>query len=264
MSLYLKNILVASSIAIFSSFIISLDKNLSPQAPSESLSEPQLLNETQINIYAAKLNSLLPTARKLQSMIYTRGDYSFQITKYLNNGRPFLYVENGVSTSGGPVERRYYVRDKDLLYVLENQNTVATEPSFTTIRTYFRNNKLISAEKKAGLTRDELNASAFEQIALPKTSYYSHIPFFEDALNRRGAFELVFNSITECSKAKYLVFSNNEIDGYRAPVRVESEDEFIHELSSNPGKYQGEKMDIDWNLSPNNEIVYAAGKLQKD
>jgi hypothetical protein len=88
------------------------------------------------------------------------------------------------------------------------------------------------------------------------------LSFFEDALNGKGKFDLVFEGIAKCSKAKYLIFSSKEVNSYRAPVKVEMADEFIKEVTSNPLRYYGEKLDINWGVNDSNEVIYEAGKLR--
>ena len=82
-----------------------------------------------------------------------------------------------------------------------------------------------------------------------------------DAIYQRGQFDLVFDGITEYPKAKYLIFSRNNINAYRAPILVEKEDDFIKAISLNPEKYRGRKLKITWTLRNPNEAVYVSGGL---
>ncbi|MBC7913806.1 MAG: hypothetical protein H7Y07_06745 [Pyrinomonadaceae bacterium] len=263
MSLYIKNIIIASGIAILSTFIISWEK-ISTRSGADISSQSLLINKAEINRYATQLNLQIPSSKKMQSMMYTIGDYSFQITQYTHNGIPFLYIENGHSTTKGETEKRYYLHHKKMIYFVENSIASYSNASFQLTRTYFKNNLPFITEQKSGSTLRALHQNTFIKVESNTIHHATDLARFEDALYRRNKFDLAFEGITACPNAKYLIFANDEINGYRAPVKIEGEDEFIRELTSNPLRYQGEKLDIDWRANADNELIYSKGKLSKN
>jgi len=193
-------------------------------------------------------------------MVYTLGDYSFQVSKYLYNGKAVLYVEQGNSSEYGSVEKRYYVEDNIPALLVERSvdNTKASKYS----NTYFRQGKVFVTEQNSEYKTIEIQDVSFKDSDLKTADHYNTLDTYEDALNQRRKFDLFFEEIAECPKAKYLILSRKETNSYRAPVKIEVEDEFIRELYSNPLRYRGEKLDIVWRTNDKNEAIYSQGRLK--
>lgn len=260
----LRNIVFVSGILVAFGSLPSCDKLYFNylQADYQLPEVGYLSTENEINIYTDSLKSLLPFSKEFKSMIYSLGDYSFQVRKYMYKGQPLLYIESGDNGEYGKTENHYYIKDGKLTLVVENFFTNTGPKSFTSRKIYFNEGKMMYAEQRSGLNRLDVQSKEYEKTDLPVIDHIAQLTTFEDALNKRGRFDLVFEGITEYPKAKYLIFSKKEINAYRAPIKVENEDEFIHELFANPLRYKGEKLDINWNINGLNEAVYLSGKLQ--
>ncbi|KAA8484683.1 hypothetical protein BDE36_4782 [Arcticibacter tournemirensis] len=247
-------------------FIISCDKLKSdhPQASIEMPGE-KTLSATDIQAYADSVNLLLPQLEKQESLVYSLRDYSFQVAKYTENGKPLLFVEKGRNGESGIIEKMFYIKDgKLLLYSEMNKTTHSNSEPITLTNIYFRNNIAFYAEQKKASSEATLKTAAFKKAEPQHKELYSDLKHMEDALKQKGKFDLVFDGITEYPKARYLIMSKNEYNAYRAVIRVIKTDDFIRELSSNPSRYTGSKLDIDWTTNNDDEMVYVNGRIKRD
>lgn len=220
----------------------------------------QVLRED-ILAFADTVNNLSKEAIKQESLIYTLGDYSFHISRYIRNSEVSLYIEHGNSGDYGNTEKWYYLKDgKVVLSIHTSKNTMVYLP-FKTERTFYKNGELLYSERKEANTRQELTSLNFRQNEIPSEDIAEDMKKLNDAIYQRGKFDLVFDGITEYPKAKYLILSRNNFNAYRAPILVEKKDDFIEALFSNPEKYRGRKLKIIWALREPNEAVYVSGGL---
>ena len=245
--------------------IIACDRPRSSH-PQARLASPgtEPATEADINNYADSVNLLLPELEKRKSLVYDRGDYSFYITKYMTNGTPLLYIETGNSGEYGKTEKRYYLKNDRLLLYTEARESSNTENSITLKKKYFRNNIMFYSVAKAAKDKAELKNSQFTEVPGDKKNWAENIDTLENAINQRGEFKLVFEGITEYPKARYIILGRDELDAYRAAIRVEKEDDFIAALASDPATYKGARLELDWEISPDNEAVYKSGRITRN
>lgn len=265
MHFYLNNILYLSALLCTISFsFVSCDRSYS-NFLTEAADSPELRalsSEYEINLYADSIDALLPFCKVERSMVYSLGDYSFHVNKYSYKGQAVLYREWGSSGEYGSTDKRYYIKDQNVSFLVENSYTPTASKPYSFLKAYFKDGGVFHAKQVNALTKQALSDQDFEDVEY--TGFKpANITLFEDALSQQGKFDLTFERIIECSKAKYLIFSNNGCNSYRAPVKVENTDEFIQEIASNPLRYKGEKLDIVWGLSDSNEVIYTNGKLKK-
>lgn len=265
MHFYLNNVLLLSGILSIISFsFVSCDRSYSSYL-SEASDSPELRamsSEYEINLYADSIDALLPHCKVERSMVYSLGDYSFHVNKYSYKGEAVLYREWGSSGEYGNTDKRYYIKDRDVSFLVENTFTPTASKPYSFLKAYFKNGEVFHAKQINAPTKQALSNLDFEDVHY--TGYKPvNIALFEDALSQQGKFDLTFERIIECSTARYLIFSNNGFNSYRAPVKVENTDEFIQEIASNPLRYKGKKLDISWGLSDSNEVIYTHGKLKK-
>lgn len=248
----------------FSSVLSSCDRpysnNLSGEIPLAGSDD--LSTEYQISLYADSINTLLPFCEVKNSMVYTLGDYSFRVSKYLHGGQTVLYIERGDSGEYGSTEKYYYVKD-NMPVLLDERSVITNSPKpFYYNQVYFKQGKVFNSKQKSGLNAIEIRDEQFEKTEIDYIDHNLALRTFEDALNQRKEFDLVFEGITACPKAKYIILSRKEVNSYRSAVKVEIEDEFIQELCSNPLRYKGEKLEINWSTNDSNEAVYTNGRIK--
>src|SRR5690349_5474400 len=102
-----KTTVLSGILSIFSFILPSCDK-LYTDYLHDNYQLPEthhLATEYDISRYVDSVKALLPVTKKLKSMTYTSGNYSFQISKYLHAGRPVLYIEKGDSIEYGKTEK---------------------------------------------------------------------------------------------------------------------------------------------------------------
>lgn len=211
--------------------------------------------------FADTIDNLSRWIDKQESLVYTLGNYSFHVSRYLNNSQVSLYIEHGSSNDYGYTEKRYYLKDgKVVLYIKTRKNTMSELP-FKTTRSFYADGDLLYSDQKSAKTENELISVNYLVNNTPEVHINDDMKKLSDAIYQRGQFDLVFFGITEYPKAKYLIFSRNNINAYRAPILVEKEDDFIKAISLNPEKYRGRKLKITWTLRNPNEAVYVSGGL---
>lgn len=264
MFLNLKNITFFLGLfAGFGTAFTSCDKLYSSylgESPDSPLTTA-LSTRFEIDLYADSVNSLLPFCKRHKSVVYSLGDYSFSVSRYLHKGQVVLYIEHGDSGGKEKVVNKYYVRDnKPVLFVGRSFLTVDTQ-SLKQSKAYFENKRLLQAEHGWRPSGEKRWTAASDKADLHPHS--RRIQLLEDAIHQRGVFDLVFEGIAGCSKAKYLILSKHSINSYRLPIKIEREDEFIQALSSNPSHFKGKKLDIAWSVNSRNETVYESGKLRR-
>lgn len=230
-----------------------------PQSGIRSSAE---IDEMAIKKYADSVNNLLPELQKQESLVYTLGDYSFYAEKYTMNAKPVLYIEHGNSGEYGNTEQRYYLKNGEPVLYISSTESEQTGSGFIAERAFFRNEILFYAENKSAATSGEFANASYTQSESVSVDFKKDLSKLENAIKQRAEFDLVFEGITEYPKAKYLIFSKNSINAYRAPVLIEKEDDFIREILANPYEFRGRKMLINWKLVNVNEVEYISGSLR--
>jgi hypothetical protein len=259
---------IYTSVALFAfcSAIISCDRIYADYLQeSYAINSPKQQNiKKQIRAYADSVNAILPFSKVEKSMVYSIDHYSFQVTKYLYKGKPVLYVEKGQSNDNTLLTRMYYVENSKPILVREKKIRGNGINQYRLSNTYFKNDNVIGLEQKSGINEIEVSHLPFQVADVKSAPKILPVRVMEDALAQHGEFDLVFEDIIECPKARYLILSRNNVSAYRVPVKVEREDDFIHAVSAEPHRFKGEKLDLSWSLSKQNEMIYLAGRLRKD
>lgn len=233
-------------------------KEKHPQARlGSTLSE--FFDEGSINAYADSIKLHLSEFEKRESLLFTKEDYSFYVTRYSSNGNPVLYIEHGNGDIGS-VEKYYYVDQQQLLLLVEDVFNSYESPRYSSRREYYRNDVLFHTDAKSADDEATFNAEKHEKAQSDKRDVGEILEYLESAINREGEFNLTFEGITEYPKARYIILSKNELKSYRAVVRVENEDEFIRELVTNTEKYKGTSLNISWVIK-DGEAIYESGKM---
>lgn len=230
-----------------------------PQSGIRSSAE---IDEMAIKEYADSVNNLLPELQKQESLVYTLGDYSFYVEKYMMNAKPVLYIEHGDSGEFGNTEQRYYLKNGEPVLYASSTESEQTGSGFIAERAFFRNEILFNAENKSAATTDEFENASYTQSENVAVNFKEDLNKLENAIDQCGEFDLVFKGITEYPKARYLIFSGNGVNAYRAPVLIENEDDFMREILANPDEFRGRKMLINWKQVNVNEVEYISGSLR--
>ena len=240
--------------------LAACNKNKDQIKSSLNSAAGQLLKENILS-FADTVNNLSKGAIKQESLIYTLGDYSFYVSRYVRNSEVSLYIELGNSGDYGNTEKRYYLKDGQVVLLVHYSKNMMVYLPFITERVFYKNGQILYSDCRESKTWRELRSLNFMQNEIASQDIVEDMKKLNDAIYQRGKFDLVFEGITEYPKAKYLIFSRDNFNTYRAPVLVEKKDNFIEALFSNPEKYKGRKLKITWALREPNEAVYVSGGL---
>lgn len=218
------------------------------------------LDEESINGYADSVKLHLSGFEKRESLVFSREEYSFYVTRYSSNGDPVLYIEHADGEMGS-VEKYYYVDQQLLLLVVEDIFNSYESPRYSSKREYFRNDVLFHTDIKSADDEATFRKAPHEKTDGSKRDVPEILDNLEKAINREGEFDLTFEGITEYPRARYIVLSKNELKSYRAVIRVDKEDDFIRELVTNTEKYKRSPLKINW-IIKDGEAVYESGKIK--
>lgn len=240
--------------------VASCNKN-SEQISRSANPESGKFNILNILSFADTVDNLSKTATKQESLLYNLGDYTFHVSRYVRNSEVSLYIEYGNNGEYGKTEKRFYLKDGHIVLLIENTEQTLNPMPFSTTRSFYKNGKLLYSDQKKAKTEMELKNKEFKMTGLPGRDILADLKKLNDAIYQRGDFDLVFAGIAEYPKAKYLILSRDKFNAYRAPILVEKEDDFIRAIFSNPEKYRGRKLKINWALDQSDQAIYVSGGL---
>lgn len=249
------------TVTVAPTFLISCNQN-SNKAQSVPNKQEISARENSILSYSDSINRTLPTFLKHESLFYYLGDNSFYVTKYHDiNHTNVVFVKHNHIGKQKIIEQSYYIRNGQTVLELTTEKNKQSKPA-EIIKQYFYNQAgwIPQGEKQ----NDGYNSNLFtnDNAAPSPTNWTREINTMEDALNQRGNFELVFEGITEYPKAKYIMLSQDKVNTYRAPIKIEKEDELVTELRLNPERFRGRKLLITCTVRNKDEAVYVSGKLK--
>lgn len=224
-------------------------------------SVPGQLSKTSILNYADSIDHQVKNAIKQESLVYTLGDYSFYVTRFIRNSKVLQYTETGRSATLGNTEKTYYLKEgKVVLLVHQLKSPGKSEPLLNT-RTFYAGDEQLFSEQKTAKTDSALKESAYLQTGVNNTDIDRELRKLNDAIYQRGSFDLLLEGITEYPRAKFLVLSRNSFNSYRAALLLEKEDDLVRSIISSPEKYRGRKLDLSWDLRDRARAVYVSGRL---
>lgn len=241
-------------------FLIACTKNKEQVKISIDSAPGQVIKQSILS-FADTVNVQSRQSTKQQSLIYSLGDYSFHVCRYLKDSKVSLYVEHGHSSDGSESENRYYLEEGEVALRLENLFNPKGQLPFQTVRTFYRDGKLLFSEQKSANTRHELAAIPYRVNDGSEANVNEEMKKLNDAIYQRGRFDLKLEGIAEYPKAQYIILSQNGLNAYRAAVLIERKDDFIKAIIANPEKYSGRKLQLTWNLKDQNKAVYVKGRL---
>lgn len=219
-----------------------------------------LAREMVILAYADSINNHLPTFLKHESLFYYLGENAFYVTKYHDlDQKNIVYIKHNHIGKTKIIEQIYYIRNGQTVLVETTKKSKQSNLA-DTIKTYFYNQAAWMPQSEIQLAGYNLALFNTENTVLNSFNWLQEIKVMEDALKQQGNFELVFEDIAEYPKAKYIILSQDKINTYRAPIKIEKEDALVTELRSNPERFRGRKLLITCEVRDKNEAIYVSGK----
>ncbi len=239
-------------------WIASCVKTVEERYGSEISDNQSIISPEDIISYADSIDLHQEGINRQVSLIYSRGNQSFYVERYLKQNRSVLYVEHSNGTeNGSSTSNLYLIGEKPVMlvksFINRRTNKARTE------RYIFTPGKTIADYKEApyqdGLTPfSPLSAGSIDTEALLRK--------YEDAVDQKGDFDLNFEGIAEYPKARYLILSKPGYNTYRSAILLETRDEFINALAMSPEEYRGKKLLLDWRIRNDHEMIYISGKFR--
>lgn len=211
--------------------------------------------------FSKNVDSLSRESIKQESLIYTLGDYSFYVSRYLKDSQISLYIEHGHRLGYGEIENRYYLKEGKVVLFIHDIYRSKDELVFKTVRTFYQNGEVLFSDQKTAKTKEGLAKINYQTNDTPYANVAGDMQKLNDAIYQRGRFDLILEGITQYPKAQYLILSQNIFNAYRAALLIEKKDILIDLITNNPDKYRGRKLKVRWNIKDKNQAVYVSGSL---
>jgi hypothetical protein len=224
-------------------------------------------SDSSILTYADGLNKLKESLSKIESPVYTQGDYSFYTSIYKKDSLPVLYIEYGESGNNSFSEKKYYLESGALVlfYEKSKQATSSEKPEveFKEVRIFFRNDVFLKAEERIAKSDIDLNQTPFSPIDEHLVDKNRQIDFerLENANREVGDFNLTFDRIDSLSpNREYLVMANKNANTYESKYQVLKADSLIFKIKENPNEFKGKKLKI-IHSKQGIKMIYKLGNL---
>lgn len=218
-----------------------------------------------INRHVDSLDALLPSSVLQQSLIFSRDNYSFYVSRYVLKDRVNLYVETGIRNNNALSEKRYYLKDgKILLYVL-NVDDLEQDEDEHYQKTYFADGKIIANQ---GAYRSGNQGNLFEQEQMRSASdIQADLRELKDAIYQEGNFDLRVEAVADYPRATYLILSSRNINSYRSALKVDPAGSDLQgpiaAILASPADYKGRKLDLKWEIRKPFETVFIDAEFDR-
>ena len=247
-------------LAVLSFIFCSCNQNAKhPQADLIKQSSATAMDEKAIVTYADSINRVTNTFDKRTSLMFEGKDGNFYIEEFSRFGKPILYIEYLVRSTGTMQSKRHYYLKNDSLLLIAELKSLNSPGSFKLInsRHYFRNNTLFKTETREATDKNALNKVSFEPVKLEKggESQSEKVRMLSHAMNRNEQFDLVFERLEDLGMHKRISLKSNINSTYTASVLVMQSDELTDSLESMPGLFKDKPLKIRWKIV-NGEAIY--------
>jgi hypothetical protein len=244
----------------FAGLILITACNQGPKHPQSSLSGLQsvaAMTAPEILQYADSIDAHTQNLENINSLVYDLpADTKMYVEQYHENGKPILYVEHLDIDGLRDVVSRYYLKNDSLIFISSLQKATDANPAFTARRTYLRNNIIFKTEQKSGVDTAALNKQAYLNKKPEGTNAYKDkLLTFQEALNGKSKFEMIFDKVLSLPDARYLLLKGKIPTGYAASVLVVEPDALIDSLERDPLHFRDKALNFNWEIR-GREAVY--------
>lgn len=125
---------------------------------------------------------------------------------------------------------------------------------------YDSNGKVIKTKERRAAFQDDIVNETYQSVPLHSVS----IDRAMRALNSEKEFETTFQGFVHQDMFSYLIVGENTADGYTTALRLDYKDQLINVLNSDPKKYIGAKIKLNFENHEDRGFhfqVYAGGKF---
>jgi hypothetical protein len=257
-------------VLLLSPFCVLYSCNLKSSHPQADIAQDPAataMNEKIISHYADSLDKSIDTTRKKISLIYTKGQHSFYAEQYEFNGKTVLlsvYEDNGALKN---TRKKYYFKNDSLILVRSSSiQDAGTSPILKDSVSYLRNHTVFKITFRSAASQAQLKATPFHSLATDQKknaeTYLQQVDLLKDAIQQQNQFEMVFESINGAPDEKYLILKSKTDAVYEASVLLTNKDALIDSLQTDPLKFKGEKIHLNWTIKDKQAIyVPVASKV---
>jgi hypothetical protein len=224
------------------------------------------ITDTSILIYTEGLLKLKDSFEKLESPVYSKGDYTYFYSAYKKDGEPVIYQEYGDSGEYGFQEKTYFLEDNEIVLFTEKSKLLIPESQgdyqYKESRYFYRNGIFLKAEEKSATSDSALYKLPFvkldENLADEKKVFdFSEL---ESAITGTGKYALTFNKLHSLNTKQYLILSSNNLS-IDAAYLIKNPDSLIHDITLQPSLYKGKKLNIVSEKEGKTLMIYKSGSL---
>ncbi|KHJ39168.1 hypothetical protein PBAC_07680 [Pedobacter glucosidilyticus] len=224
------------------------------------------ITDTSILIYTEGLLKLKDSFEKLESPVYSKGDYAYFYSAYKKDGEPVIYQEYGDSGAYGFQEKTYFLEDGEIVLFTEKSKLLIPESQgdyqHKESRYFYRNGIFLKAEEKSAANDSALHKLPFvkldENLADEKKVFdFTEI---ENALQGTGKYVLTFNKLNTLNTKQYLMLSNNNLS-IDVAYLIKTPDSLINDIALQPALYKGKKLNIQFEKQGKTLMIYKSGSL---
>jgi hypothetical protein len=227
-------LIIAGSVQLLSS--CQNFKSDHPQAELINQSSTTAMTEESVIAFAEDIEHSKDNLKKLSSLVYERGQEK-------------LFVE-------------HYFNDHGLILVTATKlDNAANGKVYNDSRTYLRNYTIFKREVKQANNLKALTPTAYQDQDIKQATedYKADLERLQDALNRSGDFELVFDKIIEYPDASFMELKSKSPNGYSATVELQEKDAFIDSLKRDPLHFKEGKLNFNWKVEGMDAIYVPSG-----
>jgi len=233
-----------------------------PQAQLVGQASATNMTVESVIAFAEDIEHSKDNLKKLSSLVYERGPEKLFVEHYFNDHGDQVYIENVQPESMERNSRRFYLKNDSLVLVTENKiENSAAGKAYTESRTYLRNYTVFKREVKRASNLTALTGTAFQEQDIKQVTadYKKDIEHLQDALARRGDFDLVFDKIASYPDASFIILKSKSPNGYAASIELVSKDAFIDSLQQDPMHFKENKLNFNWKVEGMDAIYVPSG-----
>ena len=182
------------------------------------------------------------------SLYYSKGEAgeSIQVEGHMNGDNQILKLEEFYSDGNGKNSGRrlYYLNNGRPFVTVEQFDDVSgTKPQFVDRVSYYdENGKVIKTKERRGDYQEVVETMKYKPVGLSGISVARAMR----ALNQEKEFETRFQGFIDTEDLSYMSVGENDPDGFHSALRCDFKDPLIMKLSSDQQKYMGKKLRVNY------------------
>lgn len=221
--------------------------------PTKKTEAPEVIisfeNESEMDERVVEIDAIVNQAGTIaSSLYYSKGEAgeSIQVDGHMNAENQILKIEEFFSDGNGKNSGRrlYYLNDgRPFLTVEQFDDVSGTKPQFVDRISYYdENGKVMKTKERRGDYQEVVETMKYKPVALAGVS----MDRAKRALNQEKEFETTFQGFIDSDQMSYMSVGENNPNGFHSALRCDFKDPLIMTLSSNQQKYIGKKLRVNY------------------